>query len=89
MAENVCIGHAAADIQRFVGENKEFLEKDRDVVALLEAQVPPLLRGEAGVVIADDEALVAIELGEQFPAAVLAAGAEVAEVVDKVVVPDD
>ena len=58
----VCIRHAPADIERCVGEYKEFLQNDRQVLALLEAKVPPLLRSEIGVMITDQKTFAPFEL---------------------------
>ena len=86
MAEKIGIGHASADIKRLMGENKEFIQNDRQVIALLEAQIPPLLWSQILVVVAHHKNLVSLQLREKLTASFLSAGAEVAEVIDKVMI---
>jgi hypothetical protein len=86
MAEKIGIGHAAADIKRLMGEDKEILQYDREVIALLEAQIPPLLWSQILVVVAHHKNLLSLQLREKLTASFLSAGAEVAEVIDKVMI---
>jgi hypothetical protein len=86
MAEKIGIGHASADIKRLMGENKEFIQNDRQVIALLEAQIPPLLWSQILVVVAHHKNLVPLQLREKLTASLRAAGAEISEVIDEVLI---
>ena len=44
VAVEVGVGHAAADIQGSMRKNIVFPEYDREIITLLKAEIPPLLR---------------------------------------------
>jgi hypothetical protein len=85
MSEEIGVGHTAAHVQRFMGQNEEFFQYNRQIITLFESDFPPFLRRKIAVMIADDQKLSAFELCSQFPAALLALRAEITQMIHKII----
>ena len=81
MTVEICIGHAAINIKRRMREYEEILQYDRKIITFLKAQIPPLLRRQIRIMIAHHKKLVPFQPGEKFPASLLTAGAEIAQMI--------
>ena len=62
VSEEIGVRHTAAHVQRFVGENEELLQNNREIIALLKTQFAPFLWCEVVVMIADHKIFVTVEL---------------------------
>ena len=89
MTVEICIGHAAINIKRRMREYEEILQYDRKIITFLKAQIPPLLRRQIRIMIAHHKKLVPFQPGEKFPASLLTAGAEIAQMIHKVMIAHD
>ena len=70
-------------------EYEEILQYDRKIITFLKAQIPPLLRRQIRIMIAHHKKLVPFQPGEKFPASLLTAGAEIAQMIHKVMIAHD